>query len=102
MSSRIKCNKCDAESFNDDKTILYCGKCYKQLEDDLKYFEIVDIEKMANKITRLEKQKSFLLKWINKHWDNIKIDNVKFMNNLIAALEDLENREKLLKALEEK
>ena len=41
MSDRIKCSKCGAESFNDSKTILCCGRCYKQLEE-----EVIKIRKM--------------------------------------------------------
>jgi hypothetical protein len=36
MSSRIRCNQCKSESFNDNKTVLYCKRCYEELEEKLK------------------------------------------------------------------
>jgi len=32
MSSRVRCMKCGAESFNDGNTKLVCQKCYQALE----------------------------------------------------------------------
>jgi len=32
MTARIRCNKCEAESYYDGKTKVYCPTCFAQLE----------------------------------------------------------------------
>jgi len=35
-TARIRCNKCEAESYYDGKTKIYCPTCFAQLEAELK------------------------------------------------------------------
>jgi len=35
MTARIRCNKCEAESYYDGKTKIYCLTCFAQLEAEI-------------------------------------------------------------------
>ena len=47
LSSRIRCKKCGAESYNDGKTQLYCCCCYEELEAEKEKYKTV-LEVIAN------------------------------------------------------
>ena len=36
MTVRIRCSKCEAESYYSGKTKIYCPTCFAQLEDEKK------------------------------------------------------------------
>jgi len=44
MTSRIRCSKCEAESYYDGKTKIYCPTCFAQLEAELAGMKLMEAE----------------------------------------------------------